>query len=520
MIVRTVAAVVLGSLAAGPALAEFVTLRTRDGSVAITGQLAGFADGTYTLSTNIGMVNLPAEMVECMGEACPELPGGQSLRVAGSRVLGDRVMPSLMAAFAAGQGGGASRRTEDGAMAFAFGDGPDEGEGVIVPHADTAAGLRALLAGDADLAMAARPATAEEMAAFDAAGRGDLGEIGHGHALGTDALVLAVHPANPLRALGLDDVERVLSGRVTDWVDLGGRPGPITLYLREAGSGPREMLADLVLDSRGLTLLEGVEVRDSADALAEAIGADPSGLAVAGYARHGGAALAVGGACGLRVPPAPFSIASGEYPLARPLLLYREGETSSGRIQPFLEFAASKEGQAIVADSGIVPLSIRSRAADGEGLRLAAALQAARTPADLVLVREMAVLLLGSERLSVTFRFEPGTARLTARSQADLFRLAGYLQEAGSGREAIFAGFAGEPGGPGGADGHWDLSRERAERVRRAVFAAWPGPEPEPGSRALGFGHVSPLTCPGDADRSIEDRVEVWLSGPAPDDGS
>ena len=506
---RTLAALVLGSLVAGPALAEFVTLRTRDGSVAITGQLAGFADGTYTLSTNIGMVNLPAEMVECLGEACPEVPGSRGFRMSGSRALADRVAPSLLAAFAAGRGGGASRRTETGAMAFALGE-EETGEAVIAPHAGTAGGIADLLSGKADLAMAARPVTSGEAAAFEAAGWGALREIGFEHAVGTDGLVLAVHPGNPVESMSLADATRVLSGEVTDWSALGGPPGPVTLYVREPGAGPREMMTDLLLAPRGLSLSAKATALDDAEALAAAIEGDPGGLAVSGYARHGGKALAVGGACGIRVPPTPFAIASGEYPLARPLLLYRSRGNTSDAAGAFLAFVASAEGQAIVAASGIVPLAVAPRPVHGDGLRLAAALQEAQAPADLILVREMAMQLIGAERLAVTFRFEPGTARLTARSQADLFRLAAYLEEAGRGREAIFAGFAARSG-KAAADRR--LSRERAERVRRAVLAAWPGPAAEPASRAAGFGHVSPLTCPGDEDRGIENRVEVWLRG-------
>ena len=498
------------TLVPAPAAAEFVTLRTRDGSVAITGQLAGFDDGTYTLSTNIGMVNLPAEMVECLGEACPLLPEDLGFRIAGSRALADRLVPGLVAAFAAGRGGGASWRTSGGETAYALSPEADEADGgAVIAAGGSAEGLAALTAGAAELAMASRRADPAEAEAFAAATGRSLADLGHEHAVAFDAIVLSVHPSNAAESIDRGEAARVLSGEVDDWAALGRAPGPITLYVAGPGSGSREMAEDLLLGPDGLSLSERAVVLEGDEAVARALRSDPDGIGVTGLARQGGKALAVGGACGIRVPPSPFAVRTGEYPLVRPLILYG---APSGAARDFLEYAASPEGQAIVADAGLVPLAVGLRAADGEGVRLAAALERAQSAADLEAVRDMAVLFLDAERFGAALGFEPGTEALDPLGQADLFRIAAMLPTDGEGQEAVFLGFTAPTG-----DAADDRARslDRAERVRRAVLAAWPGGRLK--SRALGFGALSPVTCDGSAP---DDRVEVWLRRTQPDDGS
>ena len=62
-----------------------------------------------------------------------------------------------------------------------------------------------------------------------------------------DGVALAVHPANPVKALTKDQVVAIYSGAATDWKDLGGEPGAINLYGREDGSGTRETFTDKLL---------------------------------------------------------------------------------------------------------------------------------------------------------------------------------------------------------------------------------------------------------------------------------
>src|SRR5689334_16228926 len=50
-----------------------------------------------------------------------------------------------------------------------------------------------------------------------------------------DALALVVYPSNPVRSIGAEQLHDVLTGKIKDWAQLGGKPGAINLY---AVAGP------------------------------------------------------------------------------------------------------------------------------------------------------------------------------------------------------------------------------------------------------------------------------------------
>lgn len=77
--VRTRSVVIASSLSAAllvplQATAQEVTLQsTNDGSINMTGDFVSFENNVYTIDTNIGMINIRGEDIQCFGEACPSL---------------------------------------------------------------------------------------------------------------------------------------------------------------------------------------------------------------------------------------------------------------------------------------------------------------------------------------------------------------------------------------------------------------------------------------------------------------
>lgn len=55
------------------ASAQEVNLSSKDGGVNLTGDLVEFKDGTYTLETRLGLINVEADLVNCVGDGCPRL---------------------------------------------------------------------------------------------------------------------------------------------------------------------------------------------------------------------------------------------------------------------------------------------------------------------------------------------------------------------------------------------------------------------------------------------------------------
>ena len=117
----------------------------------------------------------------------------------------------------------------------------------------------------------------------------------------------------------------------------------------------------------------------------------------------------------------------------------------------------------------------------------------------------------GGRRLSVTFRFDGGSARLNAQSRSNIALLARAL-ETGTigGTELAFVGFS---DGLGSADGNRRLSVQRAASVRSAIVKeAATADADRVRLRVDGFGEAMPMACDDtEWGRQINRRVEVWI---------
>lgn len=211
---------------------------------------------------------------------------------------------------------------------------------VMVQGGGSTAGVRAVQEGVADLGMISRRLTPQERAA-------GLTE----HLLALDVLVIAVHPLNPLESISLTDLRALFAGRVRDWSAVGGAPGPVYLFSREAGSGSREAFRVLVGP-----VSPGALVQPSSGAIRAAVMRSPGGVGYLSYgaARLGGVKLlAVAG----RRPNEPG------YSLVRPLSLVSRGPVS-GRAGDFLRYVNSPPARRLIESEGFIPVGL-SQAGQG-----------------------------------------------------------------------------------------------------------------------------------------------------------
>ncbi|MFZ5827145.1 MAG: phosphate ABC transporter substrate-binding protein [Bacillota bacterium] len=207
------------------------------------------------------------------------------------------------------------------------------GRRVSIQGGGSTAGLQALRNGVADLAAASRRLTPEEL-------RQGLVP----HVIGYDVLAIAVHPTNPVDELTRAQLRRLFAGEVTDWAELGGRPGPVHLFSREAGSGSRQAFREMVGPVSATAL-----VQSSSGAIRVAVMHDPQAV---GYISLG--AVQQGGVKALRI--AGRAPGQNGYPLVRPLSLVTMGEPQ-GEAEGFLRFALSPAGQRLVREEGVLPIS-------------------------------------------------------------------------------------------------------------------------------------------------------------------
>ena len=229
---------------------------------------------------------------------------------------------------------------------------------ISVTGGGSGTGIAALINNTVDIANASRQIKTEEIEKARENGT-EPNEI----VIARDAIAVIVNPENPVDRLTLQQVSAIYSGKIENWSEVGGEDRPVVRLSRETNSGTHVYFLEEVLrlgdpDNQTLftpsTLLlpssEGItaEVRQNPNA----IGYD--GL---GYITEEEKVLAIArDANSEYVYPSAETVNNGQYPIARDLYMYTNGEPQ-GDIQTYLEWILSPEAQQIVAELGFVPIS-------------------------------------------------------------------------------------------------------------------------------------------------------------------
>lgn len=172
------------------------------------------------------------------------------------------------------------------------------------------------------------------------------------YTIAIDGIAIIVHPDNAISDIALEDVQKIFSGEITNWSEVGGADEAIVIVSREEGSGTRGAFDDIVLGDAAL--VDTALIQNSSGAVRESVSSEPNAI---GYVSTGSLtdnvkALAVDG-----VEPTSEEILSGAYTVARPFnYVANENESLSEVAQAFLDFVLSEEGQKVVEQQGFVPV--------------------------------------------------------------------------------------------------------------------------------------------------------------------
>src|SRR5207249_5276293 len=135
-----------------------------------------------------------------------------------------------------------------------------------------------------------------------------------------DGVAVLVHRNNPVSVLTMQQLADIFSGKITDWAQVGGSPGPIYLYAPDENSGTLDTFKSIVLGTRPIST-RASRFEDSVR-LSDAVAADTNGIGFTGnlFARNA-KMLAVSQPDGKPLLPTAFNVATGDYPLSRRLFL-------------------------------------------------------------------------------------------------------------------------------------------------------------------------------------------------------
>ncbi|UWQ74700.1 phosphate ABC transporter substrate-binding/OmpA family protein [Leisingera sp. M658] len=507
------AALFLAVFARGLA-AQDVTLSSPDGAVEITGTLLGFDGEFYRVQTQFGELTVDGSGVACDGPGCPSLSGFVSeITLAGSSAMSEVLMPALIEGFALRNGYQTHLEAlPDGNFSHVLLRGQKPAARFTFLASNTDGGFAALIADEADVTMALREIRPLEQKAARAAGLGDLTGPGRSRVLALDAFVPVVAPSNPVREISLPQLAGIFSGQITNWQTIGGPDAPISLHMPVSGSGLAQAVEDRLMVPFGAGFSTRIRRHDRSSTVARRVLVDPFAIGIASFAEKGAArVLTLTGPCGFSLQASRRAVKTEDYPLTVPMFLYLPARRLPKIARDFLVYVRGPAAQAVIRRAGFVDQAPERIPVSRQGRRLANAILASKEKSGLEELQRLVTLLGDMRRLTISFRFEPGSARPDAQSRSNVEQLARAL-EAGEfdGKEIVFAGFS---DGVGPSEGNRRIALKRAGAVRDAVIKA---AETADATRVQisthGFGEALPMACDdSEWGRQINRRVEVWV---------
>lgn len=176
-----------------------------------------------------------------------------------------------------------------------------------------------------------------------------------------DGLSVYVNADNGLTELSLEQLEKIFTGKVKNWKDVGGADAPITVYSRENSSGTYEFFKENVL--KGQDFAASAQTMPGTAALLQAVSKDKGGIGYGGAAYgHGARALKIKkDASSPGIEPTEENVVKQAYPIWRYLYIYVNPALDKGEISAYLNWIRSDEGQKLVKDIGYFPLPANLR---------------------------------------------------------------------------------------------------------------------------------------------------------------
>lgn len=218
------------------------------------------------------------------------------------------------------------------------------GTRVDVQSGGSSRGVADVRNGTANIGMASRQANPDEK---------DL----HFYTIAHDGVALIVHRDNPIKALSADQARAIFTGRITDWKELGGRGGKITVVNKAEGRSTLELFLHY-FSLKNSQVKAHVVIGDNQQGI-KTVSGNPDAI---GYVSIGTAEYEAKIGTPIRLLPmgdvaaTTENVRLGKFPLARPLNLVTKDEPS-GLVKKFIAFAASNKNDDLIREQFFVPVA-------------------------------------------------------------------------------------------------------------------------------------------------------------------
>jgi len=224
----------------------------------------------------------------------------------------------------------------------------NEGTSVEVQGGGSGQGIKSIQEGIADIGSLSREVKDEEK-----------GSVKEEYIIAMDGVAVVVNTETETEDITIEELEKIYTGEITNWKELGGKDAEITVVSREEGSGTRgaftEITGVLVKDDEGNetdnTTADAL-VQPSTGSVIKTVSSTPDSIGYVSLAAVSDEvkALKVEG-----VEPSKDTVLDGTYKISRPFV-YVTGNDISESAKAFIDFVLSDKGQELVEENGFIPV--------------------------------------------------------------------------------------------------------------------------------------------------------------------
>jgi phosphate transport system substrate-binding protein len=219
---------------------------------------------------------------------------------------------------------------------------------ITVSESGSGNGAKSIVNGTCDIADMSRFMKSTEFAAAVEKGRMPVA-----HVVAVDGIAMIVNPANPVKALTVEQVRGIYTGAIKNWKEIGGPNVAIVRISRDTNSGTYETFESLVMNKEKIH--ESVEYVGSNGAIRQRVQSTPAAIGYVGlgFVDRSVKALEIDG-----IMPDRNTVSSGKYPIARPLFMFTNGYPELGsHLHAFITLYLTPRGQEIVEEIGFIPVT-------------------------------------------------------------------------------------------------------------------------------------------------------------------
>jgi phosphate binding protein len=169
-----------------------------------------------------------------------------------------------------------------------------------------------------------------------------------------DGISIIVNPANPVNDLTLEQLQKIYSGEIKNWKEVGGEDSEIAVIARDSASGTQEFFKEAVMGT--VEFRNDLITQSATGAVTQEVAQNKKAIGFVGAAYQSSNIKTLGINTGSTIiMPTEANILSETYPLSRALYLYTS-QTPKQTAKDFIAFVLSTEGQKIIQENGYAPI--------------------------------------------------------------------------------------------------------------------------------------------------------------------